>query len=104
MKTTEELLEIIKKLEKENELLKESRDDDQKRIKEQDIKLQQQDIKLQQQNDKLQQQYIKLQQQDLKIYETNVKLEEALLKIKTYMIPFSEKYNSKLDSRNIFLY
>ena len=35
MKTTEDLLEIIKKLEKENEFLKKSRDDDQKRIKEQ---------------------------------------------------------------------
>ena len=35
MKTTEDLLEIIKKLEKENENLKKSRDDDQKRIKEQ---------------------------------------------------------------------
>ena len=83
MKTTEELLEIIKKLEKENELLKESRDDDQKRIKEQDIKLQQQDIKL--------------QQQDLKIYETNVKLEEALLKIKTY----EEKYN--IEKTRVFI-
>ena len=37
MKTTEDLLEIIKKLEKENENLKKSRDDDQKRIKEQNI-------------------------------------------------------------------
>ena len=33
MKTNEDLLEIIKKLEKENENLKKSRDDDQKRIK-----------------------------------------------------------------------
>ena len=37
MKTNEDLLEIIKKLEKENENLKKSRDDDQKRIKEQNI-------------------------------------------------------------------
>ena len=90
MKTNEDLLEIIKKLEKENENLKKSRDDDQKRIKEQNIKLQQQDIKLQQQN-------IKLQQQDLKIYETNVKLEEALLKIKTY----EEKYN--IEKTRVFI-
>ena len=90
MKNTEDLLEIIKKLEKENEFLKKSRDDDQKRIKEQDIKLQQQDIKLQQQD-------IKLQQQDLKIYETNVKLEEALLKIKTY----EEKYN--IEKTRVFI-
>ena len=83
MKTTEDLLEIIKKLEKENEFLKKSRDDDQKRIKEQNIKLQQQDIKL--------------QQQDLKIYETNVKLEEALLKIKTY----EEKYN--IEKTRVFI-
>ena len=104
MKTNEDLLEIIKKLEKENENLKKSRDDDQKRIKEQniklqqqDIKLQQQDIKLQQQDIKLQQQDIKLQQQDLKIYETNVKLEEALLKIKTY----EEKYN--IEKTRVFI-
>ena len=83
MKTTEDLLEIIKKLEKENENLKKSRDDDQKRIKEQNIKLQQQDIKL--------------QQQDLKIYETNIKLEEALLKIKTY----EEKYN--IEKTRVFI-
>ena len=97
MKTNEDLLEIIKKLEKENENLKKSRDDDQKRIKEQNIKLQQQDIKLQQQDIKLQQQDIKLQQQDLKIYETNVKLEEALLKIKTY----EEKYN--IEKTRVFI-
>ena len=97
MKTTEDLLEIIKKLEKENEFLKKSRDDDQKRIKEQNIKLQQQDIKLQQQDIKLQQQDIKLQQQDLKIYETNVKIEEALLKIKTY----EEKYN--IEKTRVFI-
>ena len=56
MKTNEELLEIIKKLEKENASLKKALD-----------------------NDK-----IKIQRQELEIYETNVKLEKALLIIKNY--------------------
>ena len=76
MKTNKELLEIISKLEKENEILKKSHDDDRKKIQEQDVKL---------------------QEQDLKIYETNVKLEKALLIIKNY----EEKYN--IERTRVFI-
>ena len=75
MKTNEELLKYIEKLEKENELLKKSHENDQ--------------IIIQKQETELKDQKIKNQEKDLKIYEINVELQKALLIIQNY----EEKYN-----------
>ena len=63
MKSNEELLEYIEKLEKEVKLLKDAH------VKDQEI---------------LRKQEYMLQEKDLKIYETNMKLEQALLIIQNY--------------------
>ena len=75
MKTNEELLKYIEKLEKENELLKKSHENDQMIIQKQETELKDQKIKN--------------QEKDLKIYEINVELQKALLIIQNY----EEKYN-----------
>lgn len=75
MKTNEELLKYIEKLEKENELLKKNHENDQ--------------IIIQKQETELKDQKIKNQEKDLKIYEINVELQKALLIIQNY----EEKYN-----------
>lgn len=75
MKTNEELLKYIARLEKENELLKKSHENDQ--------------IIIQKQETELKDQKIKNQEKDLKIYEINVELQKALLIIQNY----EEKYN-----------
>ena len=63
MKTNEELLQYIEKLEKEIINLKAVHKKDQEILREQEVKL---------------------QEKDLKIYDTNLKLEQALLIIKNY--------------------
>ncbi|MCI5631955.1 MAG: IS66 family transposase [Bacilli bacterium] len=76
MKSNEELLEYIEKLEKEVKLLKDAH------VKDQEI---------------LRKQEYMLQEKDLKIYETNMKLEQALLIIQNY----EEKYN--IERTKIFI-
>ena len=76
MKSNEELLEYIEKLEKEVKLLKDAH------VKDQEI---------------LRKQEYMLQEKDLKIYETNMKLEQALLIIQNY----EEKYN--IERTKVFI-
>ena len=76
MKTNEELLQYIEKLEKEIINLKAVHKKDQEILREQEVKL---------------------QEKDLKIYDTNLKLEQALLIIKNY----EEKYN--IERTKVFI-
>ena len=76
MKSNEELLEYIEKLEKEVKLLKDAH------VKDQEI---------------LRKQEYMLQEKDLKIYETNMKLEQALLIIQNYEEKYKEAILAEIE-------